>query len=671
MSLLFPAYLLGLAALALPWILHRFSDQQPPVQLFPSKRFLEKTTPPVSRKRTLRYKALLALRVLSVLLLCLLFAQPWIRKSALPVAEQQHHIVVVDQTLSMRSADRWSAALDIARQVLDSVGSANVELVGFDGSVRVLASSIAGETNSAPTIDSVIDNLEPGYEPGDYGLLMQRLDRLAAEQELPVKVSLISDMQNSALPAQLNALFAPAVAELELFPVPTDNQTNVHLVAQAESRDGATAKVNVSLLASTTGAGNEPVSVTVQIETSERTVEQQSVSLMPGELQLLSFDELVLPDESEPRFIVSLLEPDALMDDNRHILPVLAAQPAGVVMLAPAGNAASSASVFLTTALETDAVASVESVRGSVLQVPPDTPHLVTGADLSTTLDTDILQFVDNGSNALVFNQATAPSSSLTSSPTNIAAIVNGVGVGSIDEAHPLALGDMNWFGTQFYDVPPVASEPGDRTLLQSADGQPILIERPTNRGRLLIINDPLDGLASNLPLQPAFVELMQSVLQYFDASTSVPPVIVIGERLALPANVQLFDSDGNALRDLADSGMSSTVQLTEPGNYTVLSVRGEQALRAVLAPDEADITPLPAEATLAWQARYNGEADAAVDGGIDTAPDTRIDPLALLGGDDPLRQALWQWLLPLLALLLFAEGWFANRRLDVRRDGS
>ena len=74
MSLLFPLYLLGLLGLALPWILHRFSDQTPPEQLFPSKQFLESTTPPVSRKRTLRYRALLALRILSLLLLCILFA---------------------------------------------------------------------------------------------------------------------------------------------------------------------------------------------------------------------------------------------------------------------------------------------------------------------------------------------------------------------------------------------------------------------------------------------------------------------------------------------------------------------------------------------------------------------------------------------------------------------
>lgn len=664
MSLLFPAYLLGLLALALPWILHRFSDQQPPVQLFPSKRFLEETTPPVSRKRTLRYKALLALRILSLLLLCLLFAQPWINKNSLPASQQQHHFVVIDQTLSMRAGERWSAAVDEARQIIGNLDTANVELVGFDSSVRVLASRIEGEAESSPSIDGVLGSLQPGHEPGDYGLLMQRLDRLAAERVLPVKVSLISDMQNSALPSQLNALFAPAVAELELIPVPTDNETNVHLSAKAESRDGATATVRVSLLASSTSPDNEPVSTTVQIETSERIVEQQSVSLVPGELQLISFDELVLPAETDPQFIVSLLQSDALADDNRHILPVIAAQPAGVVMLEPANNTLSSASVFLTTALETDAVATVETIRGSVLQVSPDTPHLVTGRDLATALDTDILQFVDNGSNALIFNQA-------ESSPSNTADIVDGVGVGSIDEAHPLALGDINWFGTQFYEVPQFARDPDDRTLLQTANGQDILIERATNRGTLLIINDPLDGMASNLPLQPAFVELMQSLLRYFDASTSVPPIIVIGERLALPANVQLIDSSGDALRDLADSATSSTVQLTEPGNYTVLSVRGEQALRAVLDSDEADITPLPADAISAWQARYDGVVDDATIDGNESAPAKRIDPLVLLGGDDPLRQALWQWLLPLLALLLFAEGWFANRRLDVRRDGS
>ncbi|MDB3936293.1 hypothetical protein N9383_06190, partial [Granulosicoccus sp.] len=52
-----------------------------------------------------------------------------------------------------------------------------------------------------------------------------------------------------------------------------------------------------------------------------------------------------------------------------------------------------------------------------------------------------------------------------------------------------------------------------------------------------------------------AFVALMQSMISYFDASTSVPSEVVVGESMALPADVQLIDGDGNSLLALADRG--------------------------------------------------------------------------------------------------------------------
>ncbi|MFK7996055.1 MAG: BatA domain-containing protein [Granulosicoccus sp.] len=665
MSLLFPAYFAGLLGLMLPWILHRFSDQNPPEQLFPSKQFLEATIPPVSRKRTLRYKVLLALRILSLLLLCLLFAQPWIDRDALPASQQQHHIVVIDQSLSMRAEGRWGAAIEKTNEIVSAVGDGSAELIAFDQQVRVLASTLASGTIAAAAFSNALDALQPGYSPGDYGLLMQRLDRIAAEQELPVKVWLISDMQLSGLPAQLNALYAPNVSELELIDVSIDDQLNVHLAAEASTTDGATASVSVSLLAST--SANEPdanpIERTVLVESSSTVVAQRTIALTPGELHVMSFDDLVLPAESDPQFNVSLVESDVLPEDNTQVLPITQRQPTGIVLLRSPDTGLGSASVFVTTALETDGLSRVESIRGTALQVPPDTPHLVTGKDLSTPLGIELLQYIDAGNNALVFNQ--------TSYANGTGVELEGAGVGIIDEAHPLALGDISWFGTRFYDLPDLTLQEGDRVLLQSADGRTILLERPTNRGRLLILNDPLDGLASNLPLQPAFVALMQSLIKYFDASTSVPSQVVLGQRMALPANVQLIDSSGNALLDIADSARASSIELEEPGIYTVVSSRGEQKLRAVLDASEADIGPLPEDALSAWKARYS-RINRTDDGSETVAtPAPGIDPPSLLSGTDPMRQALWYWLLPLLTVLLFAEGWFANRRLDVRRDGS
>lgn len=660
MSLLFPAYLLGLFGLALPWILHRFSDQHPPVQLFPSREFLEPTTPPVSRKRTLRYRALLALRVLALLLLCLLFTQPWININGAAISQEKHHMIVIDQSLSMRAEGRWASAQSQAQDIIAELADASVQLIGFDRSVSVLGASGQSENGSDASLSSIVDDIQPGYAPADYGLLMQRLDRLAAEEELPVKVWLISDRQQSALPAQLNALYAPDVSELEFVPVTTDESVNVHLIATAESSNDATATVTVSLLASdSTGqSGSLPIERTLRLEAAGEVLEQSTVSLIPGELFVASFADQVLPAQSNPEFTVSLLEPDALADDNRLRLPISRQLPTGVVLLSAAGERTGSSSVFLSTALETEGMSRVEAIRGSTLQIAPDTPNLVTGRDLSEPVDQDVLQFVDTGGNALVFNN--------TVTRAGADAPLEGVGVGVIDEAHPLALGDISWIGTEFYDLPAMAQSEDDRVLLQTSDGQNVLLERSTNRGRLLILNDPLDGLASNLPLQPAFVSLMQSLLRYFDASTSVPTQVVIGERLALPANVQLIDSAGDALLQLSDTARASTIELENPGIYTVVSARGEQSLRAVLDAQEADLSTLSPEAIDAWQARYDDSGDEQ------DISDAGLTDIALPSvSNDTARQGLWLWLLPVTAMLFLAEGWFANRRLDVRRDGS
>ena len=161
MSLLFPAYLLGILGLALPWVLHRFSDQQPPVQLFPSKRFLEATTPPVSRKQTLRYRALFALRILSLLLLCLLFAQPWINGRSVIAEQERHHMIVIDRSLSMRAEGVWPEAIAEASALVDQLAGGSVELIGFDGSVSLLASSMPSSSTEQRSLSSALNDLQP------------------------------------------------------------------------------------------------------------------------------------------------------------------------------------------------------------------------------------------------------------------------------------------------------------------------------------------------------------------------------------------------------------------------------------------------------------------------------------------------------------------------------
>ena len=663
MSVLFPAYLVGLLGLALPWLLHRFSDQQPEEQLFPSRQFLEPTAPPVSRTRTLKYRALLALRVLSVILLSLLFAQPWLKTLVNDAQPTVHHVISVDQSFSMRSGEHWSRALEREDTLIDELPETDsIELVSFAQSLQ----RVADDQESTSVIRRALATLEPMYTAADYGVLMQRLNQLAAEQSVPVKVWLISDMQRSALPAQLNALYAPEVSFWEHYSVVQEPQRNVHLSGSAHSADGVNVQVNLQLRASraqpddvTTAADQTAPITTVQVLFEDRVLAEERVQLTAGDIESRVFDGLIMPPGAKPILQVRLLEDDALLEDNQLDLTIRQADPTPVVLLRPDRSARDSAAVFVTTALETDSLARVEPIAGTAERVPPETLHIIAARDLTaSSLALDVLQFVDTDGNALVFDN----SDSATPNGTDL----QGVGIGVIDESHPLGLGQFDWFGTRFYDLAPMALQADDRVLLSTADRQPLLVERPTSRGTLLLLNDRLDGVTSNLPLQPAFVSLMQSVLRYFDASTAIPDQLTVGERLSLPGNVQLLDPDSKPLIALGANAQPGGVSLEQPGIYRVVGARGEHDVRVVLDPGESDLSLVTETELDAWRTRYEDVADTE-----GASEGVTADPVLLARSSDNERQWLWRWLLPLMVLILLMESALANRRLDVRRDGS
>lgn len=662
MSMLFPAYLLGLMGLALPWLLHRFSDQQPEEQLFPSKRFLEPTAPPVSRKRKLKYRILLLLRILSLALLCFLFAQPWLNNSLDQTAGSQHHLVVVDQSLSMRSNGRWQSALAQAERVVEDLPDTDtVQLIGFDNETRLLTS----DEDSRAALLSQLNQLQPGYSAADYGNLMQRINSVAAESALAVKMWLITDEQQSALPAQLNALYAPQVAQLELISVLSEAQDNFHLSAYAQSQDSVNVRIAASVSASRSDDVKESQSRTLRVQFEDQVLAERQLLVATDSLESVVIEDIVLPATADPILQISLVEADALEADNSLRLPVRQANPTSVALLSSDRDKALNATVYLSTAFETDSLASVELLAGTADRVAPEIQHLITGRLFSdSAIDLDVLQFVDTGRNALVFNQS--------QSAQTRSSVINGQQVGLVDDTHPLALGEIDWFGTEFYDLAPFETQPDDTVLIQTTERIPLLIERPTQRGRLLVLNDSLDGLGSNLPFQPAFVELIQSILRYFDASTALPEQVIVGSRIALAGNVQVLDPDNEPMLTIEDSGRSSGVQFKRPGLYTVVGARGEHPIQVMLDAKEADISRLSADDSNAWKARYLDESSTGVNTESETLEKSRsLDPLLLAQGTDSSRFALWQIVLPLMAIALLLESWFGNRRLDVRRDGS
>lgn len=104
MSFLFPVFLLGGLAAAVPILLHFFARDRAPRLPFSDVRFLERASVRRTRRRRPRDLLLLALRVAALLLLAVAFARPFVDAAG---GARRTTVVAVDRSLSL-SADRKS-----------------------------------------------------------------------------------------------------------------------------------------------------------------------------------------------------------------------------------------------------------------------------------------------------------------------------------------------------------------------------------------------------------------------------------------------------------------------------------------------------------------------------------------------------------------------------------
>src|SRR3954463_16414984 len=122
MNFLFPAFLVGLAALAVPVVLHLRHREKDKPQIFPSLMFLEQLPIRTAERRRITDWPLLLLRALALALLVLAFARPVFSRQA--VAERANRVravvVMLDRSMSMGHKEVWQAAVDSARHVIMS-----------------------------------------------------------------------------------------------------------------------------------------------------------------------------------------------------------------------------------------------------------------------------------------------------------------------------------------------------------------------------------------------------------------------------------------------------------------------------------------------------------------------------------------------------------------------
>ncbi len=688
MNFLFPVFLAGLFGLLLPWVLHRFNRETPPESPFPSTRFLEATRVPISRKKRLRHLGLLSLRALFLLAACLLFAQPYCSTDKNRAGAQSNTFVVIDRSASMLAGERWSAAVDKASDALNASGSNQladasqnpVQLFDLTSQLTAHASLSSNLTEAKAALLS----LEPSYEKAQYGLMMQQLDALASKETLPVDVVFITDAQKSNLPLQRRLLRTQHIRNFSIEQVGAQEK-NLAVKGSASSIDGVNAQVSAQVLfsqaADSPTQDSDPARISLQIGAGEQILSTRDIDALSNQTVTVVVDDLILPSAETTHLTVRAFteEGDDLAVDSIVDVPLRNAQPIVVGMRAFNMKVPEAASLFLRTALSTDSLARVVSLSGN--EASAATNHWIVFVPYADNeqiiLPEEVTQFVQSGGNVMMVLQPGMEESAGTPTESDY--------IGSVDVAHPLALGELDWQEARIYSPMTLALSELDRVLMRTGQGLPYMIERSVNErvsaadsisGRLLIVADPLNGVVSDLPLQSAFVEWVAHAIQWFDASSAFPEQLNVGDSLVVPANAQVMSPSQKPLRTLAESSTSSRLSFTEPGIYTVVTGSAEHQVMVTLPWEESNLTVIDDDFKQAWTLGELAYPDSDKGGEAELNSAESANPSdAALDASVPkseqlIRQPWWPWLLPLLALTLVAESLLANRRLAVRRDG-
>ena len=262
MSFIHPLALLGLAAAAIPALLHLLQRRIPPELDFPPVRYLSAAERESARRLKLRHMLLLILRTALIVAIVLAAARPLVPLRGGGAHQPTAAVIVLDNSPSSGAIVDGGLVLDRLRVVARaSVGRTTpadrVWLMLCDGVLR-------GGTREA--LLATIDSTRPGWLRLDLVQAVERAARIVnAQPPVGHEVHLLSDLQRTAL-ASGRADVPGGVRVLAL--APGRGAPNRGIAAVTVSEGAAIIELSGSMLGS--GATPQPVPVTLRIGAGRR-----------------------------------------------------------------------------------------------------------------------------------------------------------------------------------------------------------------------------------------------------------------------------------------------------------------------------------------------------------------------------------------------------------------
>src|SRR3954453_13204596 len=259
MAFLTPLVFLGLAAIAIPVLVHLIQREKKRVVEFPSLMFVQKIPYQSVRRRRIRHWFLLLMRAAAIALIVAAFARPFFPQGAAAAVAaaggSREIVILLDQSASMGYGDQWQRARDAARSAVNSLGTgdrATVVLFGRNAEESIRATADRGR------LDAAIGAAKLTGGGTRYGPALKLAESILARSGMQRREAiLISDFQKSGWSGAEDVHFGDGMT-LTPVSVATSNPSNAAVPSVTFAPSPFPNQERVVVTAGITTRSNEP-----------------------------------------------------------------------------------------------------------------------------------------------------------------------------------------------------------------------------------------------------------------------------------------------------------------------------------------------------------------------------------------------------------------------------
>lgn len=702
MSFVDPLFLLGLAAAALPVIVHLINRRKAVRVDFPALAFLLQSNRKEARGIKVRQWLLMALRVLVIAFLAFSIAKPFVLSSSGVTASERlptATVFVVDTSYSMAQGDWWERATD-------EFEARSRRLRPWDEVALVTTAPnaprpVARLTGNHNDLEDAFEALEPGEHGTHLIDALLAAGEILSPSELPNRrIVVFSDLAEGGFPQQLEP-DKPLEYPVEFVSLRDDDVAPANLSVESVEyeQEGSSREPIWRIDAMVQNRSDVAKKVEVRLEIGGVDVGGGLLDVEANKSAKHTFRHKI-DGSGIKEGVVSLIDADELEPDNRRYFVVRLRDTIRTLLVN--GEASSIAfhdeMFFLERALNprtntnSNIVPELTTREGleTIDLGEYDVVVLANVAKITPTSSRKLQDFVSGGGGLLIamgdqvdvtaYNQTLG---TLLPKPlrgmkqlaerNDPDAPIKVTRFGPPRQQHPVfrvfqlpggsSLQHVSVFSYMLLEPsPPEQSQ----LVLSFEDNAPALLERIVDRGRVLLLTTTVDDEWTDFPFQPAFLPLTRRAVQYLArrATSAGSTRHVVGEKTRLEVasfvRKRAIVTGPGDLR-LALEPVDGAIEFTpmRAGMYSIWADDTEDeanrldalAFVANVDTEESRLTPLRAE-TLG---RWTGEVDSdATDAMAENAPEKRVN--------------LWPFFLFCVTLFLLVETVLGTRKSVLAR---